>query len=185
MVADIQLVTQALRFAAEKHVDQRRKGMRKEPYLNHLAEVADLLAEATEGEDPELVAAGLLHDAIEDVGATREELETLFGPDVANLVVEVTDDKALPKAERKRLQVERTPHKSSRAKMIKIADKISNLRALASSPPDDWSEERVAQYVAWAERVVEGARGVSPWLERQFDDLVRARCQTSRAQAST
>ena len=149
-------LTRALAFAAAAHANQRRKGAAQEPYINHLAEVALLLAEATDGQDLNLVLAGLLHDTIEDTPATRQELMEHFGKDVADLVLEVTDDKSLPKAERKRLQIETAPHKSDRAKMIKIADKVSNLNSILESPPVDWSEERKREYFEWARRVVDG-----------------------------
>src|SRR5207244_5473737 len=122
MASDIVAVARALDFAARKHSKQRRKGEAGEPYVNHLAEVARLVAEATGGKDTVAVLAALLHDAIEDTPTTREELEGEFGREVAAVVAEVTDDKSLPKAERKRLQVETAPHKSARAKLIKIAD---------------------------------------------------------------
>jgi (p)ppGpp synthase/HD superfamily hydrolase len=168
-VTPLLLVTKAFDFAARKHVSQRRKGAAGEPYLNHLAEVADLLAHATGGGDPELVSAGILHDTLEDTDTQREELDTQFGRDIAALVAEVTDDKSLPKAERKRRQVESAPKKSHRAKMIKLADKTSNLRALRTTPPADWALERKRDYLEWARRVVDGCRGVNPELERLFD----------------
>lgn len=168
-------IAQALDFAARAHVDQRRKGERAEPYINHLAEVARLVAEATEGKDANLVIAALLHDTIEDTSTTYAELVDAFGDDVAGLVREVTDDKSLPKAERKRLQVETASKKSDRAKVLKIADKASNLRAMVASPPAHWPGERVAQYFEWAGRVVAGCRGVNPWIEAQFDEAYRGR----------
>jgi len=169
MNEDTLLIARALDFAARKHVHQRRKGVDKEPYVNHLAEVARLLAEATDGADANLVAAGLLHDTIEDQGVRYEELVEAFGRDIADLVREVTDDKNLEKAERKRLQVEHAPHKSERARMLKIADKTSNLRAIRNSPPADWSAERKREYFDWAGRVVAGCRGVNDRLEAAFD----------------
>lgn len=169
MNEDTLLIARALDFAARKHAHQRRKGVDKEPYVNHLAEVARLLAEATDGADANLVAAGLLHDTIEDQGVRYEELVEAFGRDIADLVREVTDDKTLEKAERKRLQVEHAPHKSERARMLKIADKTSNLRAIRNSPPADWSEERKREYFDWAGRVVAGCRGVNERLEQDFD----------------
>ena len=167
---DTLLIARALDFAARKHVHQRRKGIDKEPYINHLAEVAHLLAEATDGTDAHLVAAGLLHDTVEDQGVTHGELAEAFGRDVADLVMEVTDDKSLDKAVRKQLQVEHAPHKSARARMLKIADKTSNLRALRNSPPADWSAERKHEYFDWAARVVAGCRGVNERLEAAFDE---------------
>jgi guanosine-3',5'-bis(diphosphate) 3'-pyrophosphohydrolase len=165
---DITLVTSACDFAARRHVNQRRKGVAGEPYINHLAEVARLLAEATGG-DAVLVAAAFLHDTLEDTETTYDEIEALFGADMAVLVGEVTDDKSLPKAERKRRQVEAAPHKSVRARLLKIADKTSNLRALAASPPAGWDMARMADYVDWAEKVVAGCRGLNASLEQAFD----------------
>jgi (p)ppGpp synthase/HD superfamily hydrolase len=166
---DIVRITSALNFAAQKHSGQKRKGEKQEPYINHVAEVSHLLAEATEGRDPDLVIAGLLHDTVEDCGVKADELATLFGTAVATLVSEVTDDKSLPKSERKHLQVAHAPHKSPRAKLLKIADKISNLRAIVASPPADWSAERKAEYFIWAQQVVAGCRGVNQVLEAWFD----------------
>jgi (p)ppGpp synthase/HD superfamily hydrolase len=171
---DIVRITRALDFAARKHVHHRRKGLAAEPYINHLAEVALLLAEATDGKDTELVIAGLLHDCIEDQGVTFGELAELFGADVAGLVAEVTDDKSLQKAERKRLQVAHAPHKSERARMLKIADKTSNLRSMKSSPPKHWDEQRRREYFEWARAVVAGCRGVSAFLEARFDEAYRS-----------
>jgi guanosine-3',5'-bis(diphosphate) 3'-pyrophosphohydrolase len=162
-------VTHALELAAVKHTDQRRKGARGEPYINHLAEVARLLADATGGGDAVLIAAGLLHDTIEDTDTSYAEIEAAFGAEVADLVQEVTDDKSLPKQERKRLQVEKAPGKSPRAKLIKIADKISNLRALLRTPPADWSLTRKRDYFDWAAAVVAGCRGFNPALDQAFD----------------
>lgn len=165
-------MSRAWQVATERHVDHRRKGRRAEPYVNHLAEVAMLVAEATRGEDVHLVVAAVLHDTMEDTGLTHAELVEQFGEDVADLVAEVTDDKSLPKAERKKLQVEHAPHISTRAKILKLADKISNLRALAKSPPADWSQDRKREYVDWAQKVADGLRGANPWLEAVFDEAV-------------
>ena len=169
MSADIVLVAQAADYAARQHIAQRRKGERAEPYINHLTEVAALLAEATAGEDVVLLMGGLLHDTLEDTDATYEDLEQRFGPEVAALVAEVTDDKSLPKEERKRLQIDKTPSKSRRAKLLKIADKTSNLRSMVNSPPKGWTPERLRDYVVWAEQVVRSCRGLNPALDAAFD----------------
>ena len=163
------LFARALDFAARKHAHQRRKGELAEPYVNHLSDVARLLAEATDGGDVALVLAGLLHDTIEDTDTTFTELAKEFGPEVAELVNEVTDDKTLPRAERKRLQVETAPHKSVRARMIKLADKTSNLHSMIASPPRDWSLERRREYIDWAAKVAKGCEGVNPQLEEEFE----------------
>src|SRR5450631_1583362 len=108
-------VLRAADTAARWHVHQRRKGIAQEPYINHLLEVASLVTEATGGTDPNVVIAALLHDAVEDQGITPETIANKFGQHVAEIVMEVTDDKALPKDERKRRQVERAGKKSREA----------------------------------------------------------------------
>jgi (p)ppGpp synthase/HD superfamily hydrolase len=168
------VVLRAADMAARWHVHQRRKGIAQEPYINHLLEVASLVAEATGGTDPNLVVAALLHDAIEDQGVTSEMLASEFGEQVAKIVMEVSDDKTLPKDERKRRQIEAAPKKSREAKLIKLADKTSNLRTIASSPAADWSVKRRLEYIEWAKSVVAGLRGTSPWLEQQFDEAAAA-----------
>lgn len=169
MASDVEKLARAAAFAAEKHTGQVRKGEAREPYVNHVIEVAEMLARASGGRDVELVIGGLLHDTIEDSGATHAEVAAIFGVVVADLVAEVTDDKSLPKAERKRLQALHAAHKSPRAKQLKLADKTSNLRALASSPPADWPLARQREYVDWARSVAAGLRGANAWLEDQFD----------------
>ncbi len=169
MTAEIVQLIRAADYAARQHVAQRRKGLRAEPYINHLTEVAALLAEATEGRDPILVMGGLLHDTLEDTDATYDELVERFGAEVAALVQEVTDDKSLPKDVRKRLQVETTASKSTRARLLKIADKTSNLRGLMESPPVGWTEQRLRDYVVWVEQVVRSCRGLNAKLEAGFD----------------
>jgi len=163
------LVTRAVRFAAERHADQRRKGLRQHPYFNHLAEVADLLSEAIEGDDAALIAAAYLHDTIEDTQTGIDELRAQFGPDIASLVMEVTDDKSLPKMERKRLQIVTAPKKSPRAKLLKIADATSNVRTLTLDPPTDWDTDRMQDYVDWAGQVISHCRGSNPVLDAAFD----------------
>jgi (p)ppGpp synthase/HD superfamily hydrolase len=169
VASDVEKLARAAAFAAEKHTGQVRKGEAREPYVNHVIEVAEMLARASGGRDVELVIGGLLHDTIEDSGATHAEVAAIFGVVVADLVAEVTDDKSLPKAERKRLQALHAAHKSPRAKQLKLADKTSNLRALASSPPADWPLARQREYVDWARSVAAGLRGANAWLEDQFD----------------
>lgn len=150
----VRQILAAARFAAEKHAMQRRKSSLGEPYVNHLMEVAELLARMTDDLDTNLIVAALLHDTIEDTGATRAELAARFGEDVATLVVEVSDDKSLPKERRKALQIENAPHKSARAQALSAADKIANLRSIMHSPPANWSFERKVEYVRWARQVV-------------------------------
>jgi guanosine-3',5'-bis(diphosphate) 3'-pyrophosphohydrolase len=166
-------VARALDFAARKHAHQRRKGINAEPYINHLTEVARLLAEATGGEDAPLVMAGLLHDTIEDTETSYAELEQAFGAEVASLVEEVTDDTRLPREERKRRQVETAPTKTARARMIKLADKIANLHSIAESPPVGWSHRRKREYVAWAREVAAACGPTNTKLETLFEEAAR------------
>jgi (p)ppGpp synthase/HD superfamily hydrolase len=166
-------VLRAASFAAEKHAGQRRKGAAAEPYVNHLIEVAYLVSTALAEPDTNLVMAALLHDTIEDTATTKEELVAHFGSDVAELVAEVTDDKSLPKHERKRLQVENAPKKSKRAQTVKLADKISNLRSMTVSPPADWDMQRRQEYFAWAQRVVAGFAEPNPILQAEFDRTIQ------------
>jgi len=160
----------AAQMAARWHAKQRRKGSACAPYINHLLEVAKLVGQATDSKDPDLIIAALLHDAIEDQGVSRAAIAEQFGEDVATLVEEVSDDKSLPQDVRKRLQVEQASKKSRRAKILKLADKISNVTDIGNDPPPDWPVERQRQYVQWGRDVVAGLRGASPDLERQFDE---------------
>jgi (p)ppGpp synthase/HD superfamily hydrolase len=166
-------VMRAAHFAAQCHTHQRRKGEAKEPYANHLIEVASLVTEATSGTDTNAIIAALLHDTIEDQGVTAEMIAKEFGKEVSDIVLEVTDDKTLLKADRKRKQVENAPKKSRAARMVKLADKISNVRAVTNSPAVGWPIQRRLEYVDWAKQVVAGLRGTSPWLEEQFDDAAK------------
>jgi guanosine-3',5'-bis(diphosphate) 3'-pyrophosphohydrolase len=166
------LVLQALQFAAHKHRDQRRKDEAQSPYVNHLITVANLLANPGTVTDPITLMGGILHDTLEDTQTTPEELDAAFGPAVRQVVQEVTDDKRLPKAERKRLQIEHAPHLSHHARQIKLADKISNVQDVIASPPKDWPLERRQEYLAWTEQVVAGCRGVNPALEALYDQAL-------------
>jgi (p)ppGpp synthase/HD superfamily hydrolase len=150
----VQRILQAARFAAERHAAQRRKSSSAEPYVNHLLEVAEMLARLSDSLDTDLIVAALLHDTIEDVGVTREEIAAKFGEDVAALVTEVSDDKSLPKFARKALQIQNAAHKSPRAQMLSTADKIANLRSIMHSPPANWDFARKVEYVRWASQVV-------------------------------
>lgn len=166
----------AVAFAAHKHRDQRRKGEDESPYINHTIAVAEMLAGIGGIGELNVLIAAVLHDTIEDTDTTPEELEAAFGAKVRALVEEVTDDKSLPKDVRKRLQIEHSPYLSPGAKLIKLADKISNVRDVTDQPPVGWSTERRLAYLDWAERVVAGCRGVSEVLEQEFDaTLKRAR----------
>lgn len=171
-------VLQALDFAARKHRLQRRKDAEASAYINHPIAVALVLVDEGRISDEVHLVAAILHDTVEDTKTTFEELDEKFGAEVTSLVREVTDDKSLPKERRKELQVEHAPGSSPRAKQLKIADKIANIRDIVASPPSDWSVERKLDYLRWSERVVAGCRGVNPGLDAAFDALiVRARAE--------
>src|SRR2546423_14179260 len=148
------LLLKSLAFAADKHRAQRRKDAEASPYINHPIALAELLASVRVTEEDVLIAA-LLHDTVEDTDSSFGELEQRFGQSVANIVREVTDDKALAKDERKRLQVEHAADLSREAKLVKLADKICNLRDISTSPPEDWSPQKKQEYFDWAKRVVD------------------------------
>jgi guanosine-3',5'-bis(diphosphate) 3'-pyrophosphohydrolase len=169
----VQHILDAALYAAQKHASQKRKGRSAEPYINHLIEVAQLVSAALPEPDANLVMAALLHDTIEDTGVTAAELLEHFGQDVADLVVEMTDDKSLPKAERKRLQIEHAPNMTVRAQIIKLADKISNFRSIISSPPPDWDYERKKQYFEWGKSVVDALSQPNPILKAEFEKTYR------------
>jgi len=154
--------------AAKWHVEQRRKGDAKEPYVNHLLEVAALVASVGASED--VICAALLHDAIEDQKIPAKVIEELFGAAVAGLVEKVTDNKELPPEVRKAAQIAHAPHLSPGAKLIKLADKISNVNSLTSSPPAEWTTERRLAYVEWCQMVVAGLRGTNMKLEELFGE---------------
>jgi guanosine-3',5'-bis(diphosphate) 3'-pyrophosphohydrolase len=159
----------ALSFAADKHRNQRRKDEEASPYINHPIALARILAVEGGVDDAVVLCAAVLHDTVEDTQTSYEELVAQFGRDVADVVLEVTDDKALPKAERKRLQVEHAPRLSRAAKLVKLADKIANVRDVADHPPSEWPLERRREYFDWAKRVVDGLRGTHAGLEAAFD----------------
>ncbi|MDX9991235.1 MAG: HD domain-containing protein [Anaerolineales bacterium] len=160
----------AILFAAEKHRSQRRKGAQHDPYINHPIAVAEILWRVGGIRDEVTLLAAILHDTVEDTDTTPQELDELFGPQVRAVVMEATDDKSLPKAERKRLQIVNAPHKSISARAVKIADKISNLHDITYTPPPDWSEARIREYVLWSGQVVDGLRGFHPALEAAYDE---------------
>ena len=166
------LLLKAVRFAADKHMDQRRKDSKAAPYINHPIQVAETLWAVAEVREINLLVAAILHDTLEDTVTTPEEIRAEFGEDVLALVLEVTDDKSLPKPVRKQLQVETAPHKTQSAKLLKLADKICNVSDILATPPADWSLERQREYLLWTENVVAGLRGVNPRLERQYDELL-------------
>lgn len=176
MMENISLFLQALHFAADRHRDQRRKDVEASPYINHPIYVAQILTDVGGVDDLDVLAAAVLHDTVEDTKAESTEIEREFGERVARIVGEVTDNKLLEPSERKRLQIEHAKHLSPEGALVKVADKIANVRDIASNPPKDWSHARKVEYIDWAERVVDNCPKVNPGLERYFaESLASAR----------
>jgi guanosine-3',5'-bis(diphosphate) 3'-pyrophosphohydrolase len=168
----IKKLLHAASFAAQKHKEQTRKGSDAQPYINHPLEVANILADVGDVDDVDILTAAILHDTVEDTETNAEELTRLFGERVCGFVLEVTDDKRLPKEVRKQKQIEHAPQLTHEAKQIKLADKISNIRDVTNNPPDGWDLNRRREYIEWGVAVVNGLRGANAELERQFDELV-------------
>ncbi|MGV6872380.1 HD domain-containing protein [Pseudochelatococcus sp. B33] len=176
-------LTRALVYAAEAHANQRRKGAAQEPYINHLIEVLDLVARATGGEDAELLTAALLHDVVEDTPISAEDLAAAFGARVARIVTENSDDMTLPKDERRRQRIAAMAHKSPEARIVKTADVISNLRAIAVSPPAGWAMDRRLGYLEGCRQLIAAGRGANAVIERLFDETAADAERAIRADA--
>ena len=167
------LILKAAHFAAEKHRDQRRKDENASPYINHPISVALAIAQIGGVGDPEILAAALLHDTLEDTETTPEELEAEFGKKVCEYVLDVSDDKTLPKDERKRRQIEHAKKISKGAALIKLGDKISNVTDVINSPPEDWDINRRKEYLDWAEKVIENCPKVNDRMENKFKEIIK------------
>ncbi len=174
----IDKLLEAISFAANKHKDQRRKGANAEPYINHPIAVAKLLTDVAVVYDADILQAAILHDTIEDTETTQEELLKKFGKEVTDYVIEMTDDKSLPKAERKRLQIVNAPHKSKGAKLIKLCDKICNITDVMNNPPTHWNLVRRKEYFDWAEKVVQALESDNLSLVSMFERrIIEARAK--------
>ncbi len=178
LIINNKLLFEALHLAATRHKAQQRKGADQAPYINHLIHVTFLLIETGKENDLQLLLAAILHDILEDTITSEEDKEQLshliknkFGKEVLSIVLEVTDDKTLPKQERKKLQIQDAPGLSLKARKLKIADKISNLMDITNHPPKDWDIERKKEYFAWAKAVVDKIRGCNKPLEKLFDKV--------------
>lgn len=172
---DLKQLLKALTFAAHKHRDQRRKDKESSPYINHPIALANILCNEGHISDIAVICAALLHDTVEDTDTTAEELEREFGAGIRDIVMQVTDDKSLEKAVRKQHQIEHAAHICDQAKLVKLADKISNLRDMVNNPPSTWDLQRRQEYFDWAKAVIDGLRGVNGRLEAVFDQAYAAR----------
>lgn len=167
---DLALIFKALEFASIKHRDQRRKDADASPYINHPIALVKVLTVEGGVTDVNTICGAILHDTIEDTETTAEELKVNFGEIISKIVQEVTDNKKLDKDVRKRLQIEHAAHASHQAKLVKLADKICNLRDIVSTPPADWSLQRKQEYFDWAKQVVDQIRSASDKLSLAFDE---------------
>lgn len=169
---ELQFLLGALKFASEKHILLKRKDAEQTPYIHHPIRVAELICRVGGVYDPIVLSAALLHDVIEDTETTKEEIIERFGEEVAGIVKEVSDDKSLGKQKRKELQIQHAPNLSYKAKLIKLGDKISNVKDIGSHPPADWDLEKRMEYLDWSQKVVAGLRGVNQPLEDLFDQVL-------------
>ncbi|XP_069758566.1 guanosine-3',5'-bis(diphosphate) 3'-pyrophosphohydrolase MESH1 [Narcine bancroftii] len=175
MASDVARILDAADLAASKHRHQRRKDAEQTPYINHPLGVSRILTHEAAVTDVAVLQAALLHDTVEDTDTTLEEIEERFGEKVRSIVAEVTDDKSLSKVERKELQIQHAPHCSHEAKLVKLADKLYNLRDMKCCTPQGWTKERVEEYFVWASKVVAGLRGTNQALENSLDALFKER----------
>ena len=166
---DLKLILKALEFSARKHKNQRRKDVEASPYINHPISLANILCNEAHVTDVNVICGALLHDTIEDTETEPEELQDEFGVEIKDIVMDVTDDTSLHRHERKQAQIDHAPHISREAKLVKLADKISNLRDVSSNPPPSWSLDRRQQYFEWAKKVIDQLRGTDAHLESIFD----------------
>lgn len=170
MKEDVSIVVRATGYAAEKHRGQTRKDAAGTPYINHPIALTELLVNVGKITDQNVLAAALLHDTVEDTDATLEEIEENFGAAICGIVREVTDDKSLTSPERKRLQIVNAGKISYEARLVKLADKISNLQDMLARPPVKWSLQRKQEYFEWAKAVIDNLRGTNAALEKLFDE---------------
>jgi len=171
MNQDISKLSAAYCFSALKHAHQRRKGAGDIPYINHPVDVANLLASTIPDTDYNLLIAAILHDTLEDTKTSNAEIEELFGKEVLDIVLEVTDDMSLSKAIRKSKQIEKAPFISPKAKLIKIADKACNIRDILRTRMY-WSNRQKVKYILWAVEVAEKCKNINTNLDQEFDEIV-------------
>ena len=169
-MTDLNFIVKALSFAAQKHRDHRRKDEVASPYINHPIGLVSVLVNEGNVTDADVIVAAILHDTVEDTDTSIEEIETIFGRLIADIVGELTDDKRLRKEKRKQQQIDNAAHASDQAKQVKLADKICNLRDMCSAPPAGWDLDRRSEYFDWSRAVIDQIRGTHGQLEALFDE---------------
>jgi (p)ppGpp synthase/HD superfamily hydrolase len=155
----------ALRFAAERHHAQRVPDS-EYPYLVHVVSVAaETIAALVPGVDADLaVTCALLHDTIEDTATTHAELADRFGLAVADGVLALSKDSALPKAERMADSLRRILAQPHAVWMVKLADRITNL----DEPPRSWVVDKRRAYRDEAIMIADALGAASPVLEARL-----------------
>ena len=180
----IEQLVDAAHFAAQSHWFQRRKNApemgpegkaKGTPYVNHPLAVAQIISQIGKVDDVVVLCAAMLHDTIEDTDVTEADLRARFGDTITEVVLEVSDDKSLPKQRRKELQIEHAAHASLAAQLVKLGDKINNLTDLVDCPPPNWPVERRRNYFDWAKKVIDQVRGANALLEAEFDRIYAQR----------
>ena len=172
---DLKLLFKALTFAANRHRNQRRKDVDSSPYINHPISLVNILCNEAHVTDVVTICGALLHDTVEDTETTAEELEREFSGEIRDIVMDVTDDQNLRKEQRKQAQIDHATEISDRAKLVKLADKISNMRDVLDNPPADWSLQRRQAYFDWSLQVINQLRGTHAGLETLFDEVYAQR----------
>ncbi|KAI6203563.1 hypothetical protein M3Y94_00571700 [Aphelenchoides besseyi] len=169
---DLALVLKAADFAARRHRQQKRKDLKQTPYINHPVGVAHILTDIGDVKDTVTLVAALLHDTVEDTKTTIEEIEWEFGTEVRSIVAELTEDKTLPREQRKKIAVDKADQLSSKARVIQLADKLYNLRDLERAIPIGWSKGHVREYVDWSRELVQKIRNTNEAIEAELDDTI-------------
>ncbi len=169
---DAGVVFDALIFGAEKHKAQVRSNLKKTPYIIHPIEVADFVMRIGKVYDKNVLSAALLHDVMDETGTTYEEIENRYGKIVSQYVQEMTVKKELTLKEQKKYQIIQAFHQTPSVAVIKLSDKLSNLKTLAQTPPASWSRDRIDQYFQWAQSVIENLPEANSFLKQAVKDVI-------------
>lgn len=159
-------------LAMARHSGQCRPNRGRDLKIDHIEEVARLVEESG-GNHDEIVAAWL-HDIIEDTETIIEEIEELFGDDIAQLVDGLTDPPEFSSMLldfRKFQQAQRLLLKGNGVKRVKLCDQISNVRSVINDPPLGWDNKKCLAYIEGAKSIADVCYGISECLDNIFDKL--------------
>lgn len=171
-------VRRAVQWSAQQHRGQTRKDG-KTPYIQHPIAVARSLEQEGGVTDEDVIIASLLHDVIEDTGATRGQVANLFGERVAGIVSELTKDPNATQAEQKQAEIDKDW--SPEAGVVKIGDKLSNIRDVISAPPVDWDYQKRLRFLSHALAVVEAMKSPNPAMVAAFMQQYREGVERMRS----